>query len=805
MKEHARVVIIGGGVAGCSTAYHLAAKGWSDIVLLERDELTSGSTWHAAGNCPTYSTSYNIMRMQAHGVFLYQRLEELTGQPVGHHMTGSVRLAQTRDRMDEFSHIAAMARHQGLEYEMLDLDGLRARYPPIETHGLEGALWDPHDGHIDPSQLTQALAKGARDGGVRIHRQTPVTAIERTAAGEWRVTTPQGEITAEILINAAGYRAREVGAMTGLDLPLVSMEHQYLVTEAVPSLEERGGLLPLLRDPDDSYYLRQERGGLILGPYEFHCRTWAEDGVPPDFGMELLQPDLDRLESYIEKAILRVPPLGESGVRNTINGPIPYTPDGLPLVGPAAGQPNHYLCAAFSFGIVQGGGAGKLLADIIVEGEGEWDTWEIDPRRYGRYATKRYAIEKAVELYSHEYTTAFPHDEWPAGRPARRTPLYETLKAKGARFGARGGWERATWFVPEGSDGERRPSFRHTNWFDTVGAECRAVRERVGVLDLGGFAKYMVGGADAAAMLDRVVTGRLPRVGRIALGYACLESGHVISEFTITRLAEDRFYIASAAAAEDHDLDLLRNAIPAGADVEIENATGRYGTLIVAGPRSREVLGAVTEAELSNEAFPWLAAQWITVGFADCLAIRVNYVGELGWELHLPMEHMATVYEDVMAAGAAHGIADFGMYAMESLRLEKAYPAWKLELTSEYTPLEAGLDRFVRLDKDDFVGRAALQRQKQEGVARRLVCMTLAAGDCDPMTNAPVYCDGEIAGIVTSGGHGHTIGRAIALAYIEAEAMGSDGALEIEILGQRRAATLSAGAPHDPGNARLRA
>ena len=804
MKRQARVVIVGGGVAGCSTAYHLAAKGWGDVLLLERDELTSGSTWHAAGNCPTYSTSYNIMRLQAYSVFLYQRLEELTGQPVGHHMTGSVRLAQSAERMAEFRHIAAMAGHQGLAYELLDLDDLRERYPPIRTHGLEGALWDPYDGHIDPSQLTQALAKGARDGGVEIQRQCPVSVVERTASGAWRVTTPKGEVTAEILINAAGYRAHEVAAMSGLHLPMVSMEHQYLVTEAVAGLEGRETMLPLLRDPDDSYYLRQERGGLILGPYEFHCRTWAEDGVPPDFGMELLPPDLDRLESYIENAIARVPPLGESGVRNTINGPIPYTPDGLPLVGPATGQPNHYLCCAFSFGIVQGGGAGKLLADIVVEGEGAWDTWEIDPRRFGTYATKRYAVQKAVELYSHEYAIAFPHDEWPAGRPARRTPLYETLKAKGARFGARGGWERATWFVPAGADGERRPSFRHTNWFEAVGAECRAVRERVGVLDLGGFAKSMVEGRDAAAMLDRIVAGRLPRVGRIALHYACLESGHVVSEFTVTRLAEDRFYIASAAAAEDHDLDLLRAAVPEGADVRIDNVTGHYGTLIVAGPKSRDVLARVTEADLANATFPWLTAQRITVGFAEALAVRVNYVGELGWELHVPMAHMATVYEDVMAAGADEGIVDFGMYAMDSLRLEKAYPAWKLELTSEYTPLEAGLERFVRLDKPDFVGRVALQRQMQEGPTRRLVCLTLDPGDADPMTNAPVWSGARRVGIVTSGGHGHTVGRAIALAYVETEALEGGAEVEVEVLGERRPATLSPGAPHDPENARLR-
>ena len=444
MKSTARVVVIGGGIVGCSALYHLVEKGWRDVVLVERDELTSGSTWHAAGNCPTFSTSYNTMRMQAYGVELYGRLEAETGQAVGQRLTGSIRLAHGPERMDEFRHVAAMAGLQGLGFEILTPAELRDRYPLLELHDLEGGLWDPNDGHVDPSQVTQALAKGARDGGAEIYRHNPVLGLTRKSSGEWRVETRDGDIDAEIVINAAGYRAAEVQALLGRALPVVSMEHQYLVTEDLPEIRALEAMLPLLRDPDESYYLRQERYGLILGPYERDCRTWGADGIPGDFGMELLAPDLDRLEAYVEDAMRRVPALAEAGIKNVINGPIPYTPDGLPLLGPVHDLRNYYLCAAFSFGIVQGGGAGKLIAEIVVDGQAEWDTWEIDPRRFTEYATRDYTAARAVELYSREYDIIFPAEERPAGRPAKTTALYDRLAAKGAMFGARGGWERAT-------------------------------------------------------------------------------------------------------------------------------------------------------------------------------------------------------------------------------------------------------------------------------------------------------------------------------------------------------------------------
>jgi dimethylglycine dehydrogenase len=682
---------------------------------------------------------------------------------------------------------------------------MRERHPFLETHDVLGGLWDPDDGDIDPSQVTQALAKGARAAGAEIYRRTPVTGIARTNSGDWRIETTAGAITCEVVVNAAGYRAREIGRMVGLDLPVVSMQHQYLVTEAMPEIEACGRALPIVRDPDVSWYLRQERAGLLLGPYEWDCRlAWDGAEPPAEFGRELFEDDLDRLEGYIEDAMARVPIFGRAGVTRVVNGPIPYTPDGNPLIGPAYGLANFYLCCAFSFGIVQAGGAGKALAEWITAGEPEWDLWGLDARRYTEYANQAYTRAKACELYQHEYAIAYPFEERPAGRPAKTTPLFETFRAKGAMFGARGGWERATWFVPAGQPAEQRLSFQRANWFDAVGEECRAVRDRVGVLDLGGFAKFEVSGDSAAAWLDRLICGRLPRVGHVALAYMCTPGGGILSELTITSLADDRFYLCSAASAEWHDEHWLRRSLPPDGTIQLRNVTPRYGTLVLAGPRSREVLGKVTDADLSNGTFPWLAARWIEIGFARVLALRINYVGELGWELHLPLECQLPVYQAVMAAGAEFGIRDFGLYATDSLRLEKCYRAWKVDLTQELTPLEASLDRFVALDKPDFVGRDALLRQREAGVAQRLVPLLVDASDADAPFCASVFAGRERVGLVGSAGYGHQLQRSIALAYITSELAIPGTALEVEIFGARRPAVVATEPLYDPENRRLR-
>jgi dimethylglycine dehydrogenase len=804
MKTQARVVVIGGGIVGCSVLYHLTRMGWSDVVLLERDELTSGSTWHAAGNCPNFSTSWNIMKLQSYSNRLYRRLPAEVEQAIDHRPSGSIRLAHTAARMEEFRHVAGMAQAQGLGFEIVSANAMRERHPFLETHDLLGGLWDQDDGDIDPSQVTQALAEGARAAGAMIYRRRPVRAIARTASGEWQVATEDGAIRCEIVVNAAGYRAHEIGRMVGLDLPIVAMEHQYLVTDAIPEIKAHGQPLPLVRDPDVSWYLRQERAGLLLGPYEWDCRpAWDGAEPPAAFGRELFPDDLDRLERYIEDAIARVPIFGKAGVARVVNGPIPYTPDGNPLIGPAYGLDNFYLCCAFSFGIVQAGGAGKAMAEWIVEGAPEWDLFGLDPRRYTDYATRAYTRAKACELYQREYAIAFPFEERPAGRPAKTTPLYETLRAKDAMFGARGGWERATWFVPAGQVAEQRLSFHRTNWHDAVAAECRAVRERVGVMDLGGFAKFEVEGPDAAAWLERLICGRLPRVGHITLAYMCTPSGGVLSELTITRLAEDRFYLVSAAVAEWHDEQWLHRHLPEDGGVMLRNVTARYGTLVLAGPRSREVLARITKADLSDAAFPWLSARPIEIGFARVLALRINYVGELGWELHLPIEHELAVYQALMAAGADFGIRDFGLYAMDSLRLEKCYPAWKLDLTHEFSPLEASLDRFVALDKPDFIGREALLRQRETGVPQRLVPLIVDT-DVEAPFCASVFAGDEHIGLVGSSGYGHTLHRSIALAYVRSDLVTPGTALEIEVFGDRRSARVASEPLYDPDNQRLR-
>jgi len=517
VKSTARVVIIGGGVAGTSALYHLAERGWTDCMLLEMDELTSGSTWHAAGNIPTFSGSRNIIKLQHYSTELYAKLCDNPDYPINYHQTGSIRLAQNHQRMEEFAHVTAMAKAMGIEYEMIDTKEMKVRNPFLEDHDVLGALWDPYDGDIDPSQLTQAFASHSRKMGATIHRFTKVTGVSRTPGGEWNVKTDKGDVLAEYVINAGGYRGAEVTEMSGKFLPMVSLEHQYLVTESIPELEANDGLIPLVRDPDDSYYLRQEKTGLILGPYEKEkaVARWQDGKIPEKFAYELYADDLDRIEWYIEKACERMPILGSVGVQRVINGPIPYSPDGMPYVGPAFGMPNFFHINGFSFGICQGGGAGKSIAEWIIDGKPEWDLWSLDPRRYTDYADQPYVVDRAIELYQHEYAINFPNEERPAGRPRKVTPVYETLKNKGAQFGARGGWERATWFARPGDTTDADPSYQQGEWFDAVGAECRNVRDNVGLLDMGGFSKYEVKGEGTSVWLDSLIAGKLPRVGRL--------------------------------------------------------------------------------------------------------------------------------------------------------------------------------------------------------------------------------------------------------------------------------------------------
>jgi dimethylglycine dehydrogenase len=831
MRSHARVVVIGGGAVGASVLYHLALLGWTDVVLLERDELTAGSTWHAAGNCPNFSTNYNVIKLQRYSTSLYARLGEEVGYPINYHVTGSLRLAHGRERMDEFRHVASMAQAQGIDFALLDPHEARRLYPYLELHDLEGALWDPYDGDIDPSQLTQAYAKGARDRGAEVRRFTRVTAIERLASGMWRVSTDKGDITCEHVVNAAGYRGGEIMAMLGRRLPIVAMSHQYLVTEAIPDLAGRDDKLPLLRDPDTSYYLRQERDGLILGPYEATPRIHWQEGIPDQFANQLWPDDLDRLEWYIGEAMARVPILAKAGVQRVINGPIPYSPDGNPYVGPVRGLPNFWQCCCFSFGIAQSGGAGRLMAGWIAEGSPEWDIWSCDSRRFGSYATTAYTTARALELYRREYAIAFPVEEWPAGRPGSVTPLYDRLAAKGARFGARGGWERATWFARPGDEPDPAPSFRRPAWHGAVAEEVRAVRERVGVMDMGGFSKFLVEGPGATAFLDRLVCGRLPRPSRVALTWALDSRGGIVSEFTITARGTDSYYLCSAASAHEHDLEWIEAHLPQDGSVHLHDLSAQLGTLVLAGPRSRDVLATLTappegsagflwragnddtqgatddpHSLLGNSRFPWMSAREIEIGQARFWALRVGYVGELGWELHAPLAQLPALYDAILRAGEAHGISDFGVYAMDSLRMEKGYRGWKGDVTREYSPLMAGFDRFVAFDKGAFTGREALLEERRRGPRERLALLALDEdGDYDAPSCATVWYEGERVGIVSSSAYGHSVRRSLSLAYLRPALAVPGTRLAVEICGRMAPARVVPDPLYDPENLRLRA
>jgi dimethylglycine dehydrogenase len=817
MRTHARVVVIGGGVVGVSTLYHLTKKGWSDAMLLERTELTAGSTWHAAGLLPLFNMSYTVGQLHKYSVDLYKRLPEETGQEVGFHVTGNLRLATCRDRMDEYLKYCGTANTIGVPFRIITPEEVKALWPLVDlgdgvrTPKIVGALYHPDDGHIAPVDLTMALRKGARAGGAEICERTEVTAVERTGSGEWLVRTGQGEIRCEHVVCATGNYARVTGRMLGLSVPAIPVEHQYIVYDESAELKSyRGGggrELAVLRESDASYYLREERMGWILGPYERGAPARFADGVPAWFGKELFDGDLDRLLPHVEAAMKRVPCLEHCGIKTIVNGPISYTPDGSPLVGPAWGLPNVWLNEGHSFGVTAAGGSGWQLAEWIVEGEPGIDMTGVDPRRFGPYTGKRYTVTKNEETYRNVFTVHYPDEERHDARPAKTSPVYEKLSRMGAVWGQRYGWERANWFAPEGVKRSDIWSFRRSNYFPHVGNECRTMRERVGVIDLTPFTKHEVTGPGAEAWLDALVANKVPvSTGRIALCHALTKRGGIRSEFTVTKLGPERYYLVSAGAAERYDSDYLFRMLPAGGDVELRNVTTSRGCFVVAGPRARELLSRLTDTALDNAGFPWLSGQVIEVGYAvDVYALRVNFIGELGWELHFPIEYANGLFENLFAAGAEFGIGMVGMRAMESMRLEKSYRMWGSDLTPDYTPFEAGLDRFVRMGKGDFVGRDALARQLEAGIPQRFVTLEIhGVTDADPLGNEPLFDGGKLIGRATAGAYGHFLRKSLALAYIDPKHSAIGAECEIEILGDRRKATVLRESPHDPDNARLR-
>ncbi|MEM9206580.1 MAG: FAD-dependent oxidoreductase [Pseudomonadota bacterium] len=810
----ARVVIIGGGCVGASALYHLAKAGWSDCVLLEKNELTAGSTWHAAGNIPTFSSSWSIMNMQRYSTELYRGLGEEVDYPMNYHVTGSIRLGHSKERRQEFERVMGMGRYQGMDINLMSPSEAKDMYPFMEMHDLEGVLYDPYDGDIDPAQLTQALATGARKLGARIERFCPATGARRKN-DEWVISTPKGEIRCEYVVNAAGYYAREVGKWFGRDVPMMVMSHQYLLFDTISEIEEwssnnGGKKLPLLRDVDSSYYLRQEKFGLNLGPYERNCKAhWItdDDPFPDDFSFQLFPDDLDRLEWYVTDAMERVPLMAEASLTKIINGPIPYSPDGYPLIGPMPGVPNAFEACVFTFGICQAGGAGKVLAEWITEGSTEWDMWSVDPRRFTGHCDEDYCIAKGMEVYGHEYAMHFPHHAWPAGRDKKLSPIHDRIVSMGGQMGAYNGWERANWFAKPGDDTSEEATqtwSRSGPWEPRVKEECEAVRDSVGLLDLPGFSRFRIEGANAAGWLDSLVAGRLPKVGRISLGYFPDARGRIVTEMSITRPAEDRFYLITAAPAQWHDYELLKNALPIDGSVTLQDITDDYSTLILTGPNSRSVLTDLCGADLSQ---PWLSQQYTEIDGAWIALSRVSFAGELGWELHLEIENAAKVYDAVTASGGPHGLKPFGMFALNSLRLEKGYRAWKGDLSTDYTLLEGGLDRFIKLDKEaEFPGKQALLVEKQRGVSKRFVTMTIDAGEYDAPYMSTVWAGDEVVGETTSGGWGYRVNKSIALGMVRSDLATPGTELDVEIFGTRHAAMIHPDQPlWDPENARLRA
>ena len=803
MNEQARIVIVGGGIMGVGLLYHLAEEGCADVVLIEKGELTSGSTWHAAGQCPSLVGNYNLAKIHQYSISLYKRLEELTGQSVSWHTSGSVRFALTEHDLDWFRYVQGIAANVGFHMEIIDVDKIRQLNPFITTDGVLAGAWTRDDGHADPAGLTNAMARGARNMGARIIRHNRVTDIKPLSSGEWQVVTENGVIRAETVVNAAGCYARQVAQMVGTDLPICNIQHHYLVSGPIQEFIDREEEIPVMRDPYASAYLRQEQKSGLIGIYEHDntAEAWPPGGLPEWEGeSELFDEDLERLMPWLERALERMPIIADAGIKRIVNGAIPHPADGPPLLGPVAGLRNFWLCCGSSFGIAQGAGCGKYLAQWMLHGDSEINMTGFDPRRFGAFADESYMKAKGRQDYSMTYFTPLPGEELPAARPRRSSPLYEKLKARGCVYTETFGWERPKWFAADGR--EEQYSYRRNNVFDIVRDECLAVRARVGILDLSGFAKYDVTGPDARAFLDRLCANRMPKRGGIVLAHVLSEGGRIAGEMTVTRLAEDHFYVLSAAGAELRDLDHLLQGRQAGERVQVANVTDTRGVLVLAGPQARAVLSRLTDAPLDNAAFRWLSGKEISIAGLPVRALRVNYVGELGWELHPQMEHLEALYDALQDAGANFGMADFGLYAVNSLRLEKAYRGWGAELTNEVTMTDADMTRFLRLDKEDFTGKQATLAQRDRTL--QLVYFDVDASDSDVRGGEPLYHGSECVGVTTSGGYGHYVRKSLGFGYVPPQLAAPGTNLDVTLLGERRRVTVLEQPAYDPDNERLR-
>jgi len=805
MKSHARVVIIGGGIFGVSALYSLVKEGWSDVVLCEKAELTSGSTWHAASQCPNFIGSYNYAKIHQDSIEIYKGLEQETGLTASFHACGGIRLATTPEEVDWFKYVKGISRNIGFDMDIIGVDEIKQYHPLLDTTGVLAGAYTPDDGHLDPSGAVQAMARGARKGGAEIYSRNRVVDINQLPNGEWELVTEQGNIICEHVVNAAGCYGPQVGAMVGLKVPYVNLLHCYVVSENVPEIEALDFELPVIRDPYSSCYLRQEGQGILIGAYETaNVQEIWPDGAEWDLENPLFDAEFDLIALNLERAAERFPQFETVGIKRIICGAITHTPDSSFLGGPAPGLRNFWQFCGTSIGISQGGGAGKFLAQWMVHGQSELNPREFDPRRYGDWASGDYLLAKSKEDYEMMYAPGLPGEERLAGRPVKTSPIYESLKAKGALFTEAFGWERPKCFMPGGEI--EKPGFRRNNVFDFVAAECKAVRENIGVIDLSSFAKFDVIGKDAESFLNRLCANKIStRDGGITLTHMLTEDGCIESEVTITNLGGGCYYVLSSIVAQIHDFDWMQQHRLENESVTIKDITDVTGMLLVTGPGSRDLLSRITTADLSNESFRWLTGRVIEVAGVACRALRVSYAGELGWELHHAMGDMVKLYDGIMSAGSDLGVQDFGSYALNSLRLEKAYKGWGSELTTEITMIEADMKRFVDMNKGEFIGRTALARRGRDGIGTQCVYMSVNVTDTDCRGNEPVLMDGVVIGVVTSGAYGHTCGQSLAFAYIDPVHAVPGTKVTVEILGELCEANILFEPVYDALNTKLRA
>jgi len=810
LPTQARIVIVGGGIIGCSTAYHLAKFGCSDVLLLERAKLTSGSTHHAAGLVGQLRTSAGITQLLGHSIALYESIEEETGLATGWKMNGGLRLACNRQRMIELERQATTAHSFGLEMHLLSPTEARDLWPLMSIDDLVGAAFLPTDGQANPSDITLALAKGARMHGAALIEDCEATGVEAHDGRVTAVTTREGRIACEAVVNCCGQWAREFGQLAGVNVPLVSVQHQYMITQSIEGVKSD---LPTLRDPDRLTYYKEEVGGLVMGGYEPNPLPWAVDGIPEGFSFSLLDSNWEHFEQLMALALPRVPALEGVGVKQLLNGPESFTPDGNFILGEAPEVAGYYVGAGFNaFGIASGGGAGKALAEWILGGEPPYDLWPVDIRRFGRpHGNIDWVRQRTHEMYGKHYTIAWPHEENASGRPFRRSPLYDDLKAAGACFGEKLGWERPNWFAPADVTPEDSYSFERQNWFAYVGNEHRAVRERVGVFDQTSFAKFMLRGPDAERALSWMCANDVTRdPGTVVYTQLLNSRGGIECDLTVARIDAHGYYIVTGTGFASHDFHWISTHVQPGLNVELTDVTDDYSVISVFGPRSRDLLASITTEPLDNNTFPFASVREIRIEGVSVRAVRITYVGELGWELHTPVGSARDVYGAVMAAGEDHGAIPCGYRAIESLRLEKGYRAWSSDLTPDHTPLQAGLGFAVKLGSNSpFLGREALVAQRQAGLTRRLACFTVDDQDVLLLGRETIYRDGERVGWLTSGGYGHTVDKSIGYGYVRNQA-GVDreylqaGRYELEVASRRFPADIHFAPLYDPRNERLR-